>query len=50
MTAEAPRKEIVFMNFLNDYLLKNQVSEIKISKDRRSEVFNHRAEIDTVDG
>ena len=26
------------------------MSEIKISKDRRSEVFNHRAEIDTVDG
>ena len=50
VTSEAPRKEIVFMNFLNDYLLKNQVSEIKISKDRRSEVFNHRAEIDTVDG
>lgn len=50
MTMEAPRKEIVFMTFLNDYLLKNQVKEIKISKDRRSEVFNHRAEIDTHDG
>ena len=50
MTTEAPRKEVVFMTFLNDYLLKNQVSEIKISKDRRSEVFNHRAEIDTHDG
>lgn len=50
MMTEAPRKEIVFMDFLNDYLLKNQVKEIKITKDRRSEVFNHRAEIDTVDG
>lgn len=50
MTMEAPRKEIVFMTFLNDYLLKNQIKEIKISKDRRSEVFNHRAEIDTHDG
>lgn len=50
MTTEAPRKEIVFMDFLNDYLLKNQVKEIKITKDRRSEVFNHRANIDTVDG
>jgi hypothetical protein len=26
------------------------VKDIKISKDRRSEVFNHRAEIDTHDG
>ena len=50
ITTEAPRKEIVFMAFLNDYLLKNQIQEIKISKDRRSEVFNHRAEIDTIDG
>ena len=50
MTYETPRKEIVFMTFLNDYLLKNQIKEIKIAKDPRSEVFNHRAEIDTVDG
>lgn len=50
MTTEIPRKEIVFMTFLNDHLLKNQIKEIKISKDRRSEVFNHRAEIDTIDG
>ena len=50
MTAERPRKEIVFMTFLNDYLLKNQIKEIKIKKDRASEVFNHRAEIDTADG
>lgn len=50
MTTEKPRKEIVFMSFLNDYLLKNQIKEIKIKKDRASEVFNHRAEIDTADG
>lgn len=50
MTTETPRKEIVFMTFLNDYLLKNQISEIKIAKDHRSEVFNHRAEINTHDG
>ena len=49
-TTERPRKEIVFMTFLNDYLLKNEIKEIKISKDRRSEVFNHRAEIDTNNG
>ena len=50
VSAERPRKEIVFMSFLNDYLLKNTIKEIKIKKDRASEVFNHRAEIDTTDG
>lgn len=50
MTTDPPRKEIVFMTFLNDYLLKNQIKEIKITKDRRSEVFNHRAQIDTING
>ena len=43
-------KEIVYMEFLNEYLLKNQIKEINITKDRRSEVFNFRAEIKTHDG
>lgn len=43
-------QEIVYMDFLNNYLLKNQVKEINITKDRRSEVFNYRAEIHTVGG
>lgn len=38
------------MDFLNKYLLTNKVKEIKITKDRRSEVFNYRAEIETLDG
>jgi len=38
------------MDFLNNYLMTNKVKDIKITKDRRSEVFNHRAEIETVDG
>ena len=38
-------QEIVYMEFLNNYLLKNNVKEISITKDRRSEVFNYRAEI-----
>lgn len=50
VSAEKPRKEIVFMTFLNDYLLKNAIKEIKIKKNRNSEVFAHRAEIDTTDG
>lgn len=38
------------MEFLNNYLLKNNVKEIIISKDRRSEVFNYRAEVVTHSG
>ena len=45
-----PMKEIVYMEFLNDYLLQNKIAEINITKDRRSEVFNFRAEITTHDG
>lgn len=37
------------MDFLNNYLLKNNIREIIITKDRRSEVFNYRAEIVTFD-
>ena len=44
-----PMQELVYMNFLNDYLLQNKVKEISFSKDRRSEVFNYRAEITTQD-
>ena len=38
------------MDFLNNYLLKNNVKEINITKDRRSEVFNYRAEVVTMTG
>jgi len=38
------------MDFLNNYLLKNNVKEINITKDRRSEVFNYRAEVVTQSG
>jgi len=38
------------MEFLNDYLLTNQIKEIVILKDKRSEVFNYRAEITTLNG
>jgi len=47
---KSPMKEIVFMEFYNDYITKNIISEINITKDRRSEVFNFRAEIITHDG
>ena len=45
-----PMKEIIYMDFLNNYLIQNKVKEIKITKDRSSEVFNHRAEIEMTDG
>ena len=45
-----PRKEIVYKDFLSKYLMTKQIKEIKISKVRGSEVFNHRAEIDTHSG
>ena len=36
------------MDFLNNYLLKNQVKEITITKDKRSsEAFSYRAEVTT---
>ena len=38
------------MDFLNNYLVKNLVKEIIITKDRRSEVFNYRAEVVTHSG
>jgi len=43
-------QELVYKDFLNEYLLKNNVKEINITKDKRSEVFNYRAEIITNDG
>jgi hypothetical protein len=46
----APIPEIIMTDFMTNYLQANKVKEIRISKDRRSEVFNHRAEIETVDG
>jgi len=38
------------MEFLNDHLLKGTVKEITITKDPASEVFNHRAWVNTHDG
>ena len=45
VTYKKPKQEIVYMEFLNNYLLKNNVKEITITKDKRSEVFNYKAEI-----
>lgn len=50
MNYRPPKKELVMMDFMNNYLMQNKVKEIKISKDRNSEVFNHRADIELNDG
>jgi hypothetical protein len=50
LTYKKPMAEITYLEFLNEYLLKNNVKEINIHKDRKSEVFNYRAEITTQDG
>jgi AFG3 family protein len=49
-TYSKPAKELVYMEFVNDYLTKNRVKYITIIKDKRSDVFNYRADIETVEG
>lgn len=49
-TYSNPAKELVYMEFVNDYLTKNRVKNITIIKDKRSDVFNYRADIETVEG
>lgn len=44
---QKPAKEIVYMEFVNEYLTKDNVKQIEIIKDSRSDVFNHRAEFET---
>jgi hypothetical protein len=50
LSYKKPLKELVYMEFLNEYLIKNQIKEINISKDRRHESFSYRADIVTHDG
>lgn len=49
-TYTKPAKELVYMEFVNDYLTKNRVKHITIIKDKRSDVFNYRADIETLEG
>ena len=47
-----PLPELLYSDFYNEYLTKNQVKEISIKKDKNQNntVFNHRAEITMIDG
>ena len=38
------------LDFINEYMLRDKVKEIFVTKDPRSEVFNFRAEFNTYDG
>ena len=48
-TFSKPAKEITYVEFINNYITKNNVKLITIAKDRRSDSFNYRAEIDAMD-
>ena len=41
LTYQAPKKELVYMEFVNQYLTQNRVKQITITKDKRSDVFNY---------
>lgn len=47
LNKQGTTKEMVYLDFWNNYLLKNNVAEIVIKKDRRHETsaFAYRAEI-----
>ena len=50
VSSNKPLPELIYMEFLNDYLLKNLVKTISITKDRRSTVFNYKAVVEMEDG
>jgi len=45
-----PSQEVTMMEFINDFVLRDKVKEIYVTKDPRSEVFNFRAEFTSYDG
>ena len=49
LKSRQPSKEITYMEFVNQYLNKNQVKMITITEDKSSDMFKYRAEIDSQD-
>lgn len=43
-------QEITYIDFINQYLSKNQVKMITIMEDKSNDSFKYRAEIETLDG
>lgn len=48
-TYEKPAKEITYMECVNDYITKNNVKQVIIKKDKRSDAFSFKAEIIPMD-
>ncbi len=46
---QTPMKEMIYMDFMNNYLIKNKVKSITLAKDRGTSTFSYRAEIETYD-
>jgi ATP-dependent Zn protease len=50
MSSRTPSTEITYMEFVNQYLSKNQVKMITITEDKSSDMFKYRAEVETLEG
>jgi hypothetical protein len=50
LSSKSPSQEVTYMDFVNQYLSKNQVKMITISEDKSSDTFKYRAEVETLDG
>jgi len=50
LTNKAGSTEITYMDFVNQYLSKNQVKMITITEDKTSDMFKYKALIETLDG
>ena len=45
-----PSSELTYMDFVNNYLTKNQVKMITITEDKHNSMFQYKAEVEMMDG
>lgn len=50
MSSKSPSQEITYMDFVNQYLSKNQVKMITITEDKSSDMFKYKAVVETLEG
>ena len=50
LSSKSPSQEITYMDFVNQYLSKNQVKMVTITEDKTSDMFKYKAVIETLDG
>jgi len=48
--SKTPSQEITYLDFINQYLSKNQIKMITIAEDKSNDMFKYRAEIETLEG